>query len=168
MTRTFAILSAAAMLALSTPAFAEQKTFSATLTAAEEVPPTQSTGTGTVEATFDTETKVFTYTIEYSGLSGDATGAHFHGPASPGENADPVVPIPDPLASPISGTATLDDAQAADLLAGKWYFNLHTAQYPDGEIRGQVLEGGMSTMPAPAATESAPAAATSASSSASY
>ena len=119
MTKVFALLSAAMLLSVATPVLAEQKTFSATLSAAEEVPPTQSTGTGTVEATFDTETKVFTYTIEYSGLSGDATGAHFHGPAAPGENADPVVPIPDPLASPISGTATLDDAQAADLLAGK-------------------------------------------------
>ena len=171
MTKVFALLSAAMLLSVATPVLAEQKTFSATLSAAEEVPPTQSTGTGTVEATFDTETKVFTYTIEYSGLSGDATGAHFHGPAAPGENADPVVPIPDPLASPISGTATLDDAQAADLLAGKWYFNVHTAQYPDGEIRGQVLEGGMSTMPAsseaaPMATESSAPADTSASSSA--
>jgi hypothetical protein len=172
MTKTLALLSAAMLLSVATPVLAEQKTFSATLTAAEEVPATQSTGTGTVEATYDTDTKVFTYTIEYSGLSGDATGAHFHGPAAPGENADPVVPIPDPLASPINGTATLDDTQAADLLAGKWYFNVHTAQYPDGEIRGQVLEGGMSTMPAPAsseapmATESSAAPDTSASSSA--
>lgn len=153
MTKTLAILSAAALLALSTPVLAEQKTFSATLTAGEEVPPNDSAGTGTVEATFDTETNVLTWTIEYSGLTGDATAAHFHGPAAPGENAGPVVPIPDPLTSPISGTATLDDTQEADLLAGKWYFNIHTAEYPDGEIRGQVLEGGMSTMPAPAASE---------------
>jgi hypothetical protein len=153
MTKTLAFLSTALLLSIATPALAEQKTFSATLTAAEEVPPSQSTATGMVEATYDTDTKVLTYTVEYSGLSGDATGAHFHGPAAPGENADPVVAVPDPLASPISGTATLDDAQAADLLAGKWYFNVHTAQYPDGEIRGQVLEGGMSTMPAPASSE---------------
>jgi hypothetical protein len=155
MTKTLALLSTALLLSVATPAFAEQKTFSANLTAAEEVPPTQSTGTGTVQATYDTDTKVFTWTIEYSGLTGEATAAHFHGPAAPGENADPVVPIPDPLASPINGTATLDDTQAADLLAGKWYFNVHTAQYPDGEIRGQVLEGGMSTMPAPASSEAA-------------
>ena len=173
MTRTLAILSAAALLAVSTPVLAEQKTFSATLSAGEEVPPNDSTGTGTVEATFDTETNVFTYTIEYSGLTGEATAAHFHGPAAPGENAAPVVPIEGALASPISGTATLDDTQEADLLAGKWYFNVHTAEYPDGELRGQLLEGGMSTMPAPAASEapmatesSAPAADTS--SSASY
>ena len=168
MIKTLAILTAAALLAVSTPVLAEQKMFSATLSAGEEVPPNDSTATGTVEATFDTETKAFTWTIEYSGLTGDAMAAHFHGPAAPGENAGPVVPIPDPLTSPISGTATLDATQEADLLAGKWYFNVHTAQYPDGEIRGQVLEGGMSTMPAPATESSAAAPATDTSSSASY
>ena len=42
------------------------------------------------------------------------------------------------VASPISGTATLTDAQAADLEAGKFYFNIHTAANPGGEVRGQV------------------------------
>ena len=42
------------------------------------------------------------------------------------------------LASLITGSATLTDVQAADLMAGKWYFNLHTAAHPGGEIRGQV------------------------------
>ena len=50
-----------------------------------------------------------------------------------------IVPIEGDLASPIQGEATLDDAQAADLQAGKWCFNIHTAQYPDGELRGQVV-----------------------------
>jgi hypothetical protein len=41
--------------------------------------------------------------------------------------------------SPMKGTATLDDKQAADLMAGQWYVNIHTKQNPSGEIRGQVL-----------------------------
>jgi hypothetical protein len=106
------------------------------------VPPNDSPGTGTVEATFDTESKVFTWTINYEGLTGEATAAHFHGPAAVGENAGPVVPIEGALASPIAGEATLDDAQAADLQAGMWYFNIHTAEYPDGELRGQVTAAG--------------------------
>ena len=58
-----------------------------------------------------------------------------------GKNAPPVVPIPaGALASPIKGTATLTDAQAADLQAGKLYFNVHSAKFPDGEIRGQVTK----------------------------
>ena len=59
-----------------------------------------------------------------------------------GAKAPPVVPIEAPFTSPIKGSATLTDAQASDLQAGMWYFNLHTAKYPDGEIRGQVVAGG--------------------------
>ncbi|MEA2847637.1 MAG: hypothetical protein QOG78_2918, partial [Rhodospirillaceae bacterium] len=62
-------------------------------------------------------------------------------------NAGVVVPVPAPatggLASPLKGDATLTDAQAADLAAGKWYFNVHTAANKGGEIRGQVMKGGM-------------------------
>ena len=78
------------------------------------------------------------WTVNYSGLTGPATGAHFHGPAAISENAGVVVPLTGSLASPITGSATLTDAQAADLMAGKWYFNVHTAANPGGEIRGQV------------------------------
>ena len=70
--------------------------------------------------------------------TGPATGAHFHGPAMPGANAAVVVPFTGPIASPITGTATLTDAQIADLSAGRWYINIHTAANPGGEIRGQV------------------------------
>jgi hypothetical protein len=47
------------------------------------------------------------------------------------------VPVTNP-ANPIKGKAVLTDAQIADLKAGKWYFNVHTAAHPGGEIRGQV------------------------------
>jgi hypothetical protein len=107
------------------------------------VPPTDSTATGKVEATFDTETKVFTWTVTYDGLTGAATSAHFHGPAKEGENAGPVVPIEGDLASPLNGNATLDDQQATDLQGGLLYFNIHTEKFPDGEIRGQVVKAAM-------------------------
>ena len=90
-----------------------------------------------LEAILDTETKLLKWTVTFENLTGAPTAAHFHGPADPGENAGPVVPATD-LESPMEGEATLDDAQIADLEAGKWYFNIHTAQHPDGEIRGQV------------------------------
>jgi hypothetical protein len=120
------------------PAFAETVNFTADLTGAAEVPATDSAGTGKVEAALDTETKALTWTITYEGLSGEPTGAHFHGPAAADAVADPVVPIEGALASPIAGTATLDDAQIADLQGGLWYFNLHTEKFPDGELRGQL------------------------------
>ena len=126
--------------ALPLPAMAEVVTYGAQLAGSAEVPQNDSAGTGSVEATYDTESKAFSWTITYSGLTGEAAAAHFHGPADPTANAPPVVPLEGSLASPISGSATLDDAQAGDLEAGRWYFNLHTAQHPDGEIRGQVMK----------------------------
>jgi hypothetical protein len=141
-----------ALVGTALTALAAQVNFGATLSGAEEVPPNDSPGTGTLEVDYDSETNLFNYTVTYSGLTGDPTAAHFHGPAAPGENAPPVIPVEGPLASPISGTATLTDAQEAELLGGMWYFNLHTAQYPDGELRGQVLQvggsGEVSTLPA--------------------
>jgi hypothetical protein len=133
---------AAATLAaglLSGAAHAETLKFHAKLDAATEVPPKKSDGTGTLDATLDTTTKALTYTITYSGLTGPATMAHFHGPALPGANAGVAVPFKS-AASGASDTVTLNDAQIADLEAGKWYTNVHTAANPAGEIRGQVTE----------------------------
>jgi hypothetical protein len=112
----------------------------ATLKASSEVPPKDSSGTGTLTATLDTGTDELTYHVEFSGLTGPATAAHFHGPAAEGVNAKPQVPVKPPLTSPIDGKATLTAEQAKDLVGGKWYFNLHTAANPGGEIRGQVLK----------------------------
>jgi hypothetical protein len=111
---------------------------SATLSGAAEVPPNNSAGTGTLTGSLDQSTNVLKWKITYSGLSGPATAAHFHGPASAGSNAGVVLPFSSP-ANPIEGQATLTAPQAADLLAGKWYANVHTKDHPGGEIRGQVM-----------------------------
>jgi hypothetical protein len=129
----------AALVALAPAAFAETQNYTADLKTSTEVPPNDGKGTGTLSAAYDTTSKTLTYTATYSGLSGPATAAHFHGPAAPGVNAGIVVPVKD-AASPIKGEATLTDAQAADLQSGKWYFNVHTAANKGGEIRGQVMK----------------------------
>lgn len=123
---------------LSVAAQAETLMFQATLATASEVPPKTGAGAGKLDASLDTATKTLTYTLTYSGLSGPATAAHFHGPAAAGANAGVAVPIKDP-ASGAKGAATLTAAQIADLQAGKWYVNVHTAASPGGEIRGQVM-----------------------------
>ena len=120
------------------PAFAEK--LKATLNSASEVPPNNSAGKGTADIDYDPATKKLSWKLTYSGLSGNATAAHFHGPAEPGKNAGVAVAIPGAALSPAEGTATLTDAQAADLLAGKFYVNIHTAANPGGEIRGQVTK----------------------------
>jgi hypothetical protein len=115
---------------------ADQVKFKADLSAG---PGITGAGKGAATATLDTATKTLTWTVDYSGLSGAATAAHIHGPADPGANAGIVVPFTGDLASPIKGSATLSDAQIADLEAGKWYVNIHTAANKGGEIRGQLV-----------------------------
>jgi hypothetical protein len=132
-------LAVAACLATASPVLAETLTMKASLAAATEVPPNDSPGTGTVTVTFDTATKKLSWDGTYSGLTGPATAGHFHGPADPGKNAGVAVPIT-PNTSPLKGSADLTDAQAADLMAGKWYVNIHTEAHKGGEIRGQVVK----------------------------
>ncbi|AFL49020.1 hypothetical protein ABIE78_005218 [Sinorhizobium fredii] len=114
---------------------AETLKFKADLKGASEVPASDSAGQGMGDITLDTDTKKLTWTVTSSGLSGEVTAAHFHGPAAPGENAGPVVDISKAIAS---GSAEITDQHLADLQSGKWYLNIHTAKFPDGEIRGQV------------------------------
>ena len=133
-------LTLAAIACMVTPAVAETMTFKADLKAASEVPPNSSKGAGAAAVTYDTASKTLRWTVTFSGLTGTATAAHFHGPAEAGKNAGPVVTLTG-SASPMAGSATLTDAQAADLMAGKWYINVHTAEHKDGEIRGQVSKG---------------------------
>ena len=125
-------------VALAGPAFAEK--MKATLDGKAEVPPTTSAGKGTADIDYDAATKKVTWKVTYSGLSGPATAGHFHGPAEAGKNAGVAVAIPNIASSPVEGSATLTDAQAADLMAGKYYVNIHTAANPAGEIRGQVTK----------------------------
>jgi CHRD domain len=133
-----AMLALGAAVTFAGPAFAEK--MKATLDGKSEVPPNASTGTGTADVDYDAATKKLTWKLTYSGLSGPATAAHFHGPAEAGKNAGVAVAIPNAGTSPVEGSATLTDAQAADLTAGKYYINVHTAANPGGEIRGMVTK----------------------------
>jgi len=135
---TLATLALGAAVAFAGPAFADK--MKATLDGAAEVPPVTTAGKGTADVDFDPATKKLSWKLTYSGLSGPATAAHFHGPAEAGKNAGVAVAIPNAAASPAEGSATLTDAQAADLVAGKYYVNVHTAANPGGEIRGQVTK----------------------------
>lgn len=110
-----------------------------TLTGAKEVPANQSTNTGTINAVYNKDTNVITYTITWTGFT--ATNMHFHkivDPTQPGPVALGIPKVPANAAthtSPLTGSLTLDDAQEADLLAGLWYVNIHSQAYPGGEIR---------------------------------
>jgi hypothetical protein len=137
MHRILIVGAAALLFATAGAASAATLKFKAHLTGASEVPANKTAGSGDLTASLDTTAKSLSYNVTYAGLTGPATMAHFHGPARPGKNAPPVVVVANP-ASPISGTAPLTDTQIAQLKAGDWYFNVHTAANPGGEIRGQV------------------------------
>ena len=136
-TTMFAAVVLAGNLVMLPAAFAETVIFKADLKASNEVPPNNSTATGLVDARFDTVTKNLSWTVTFSGMSGPAIGAHLHGPGEPGKNAGIVLPFNFVL-SPIKGSATLTDTQAADLMGGRWYVNIHSELNPGGEIRGQL------------------------------
>jgi hypothetical protein len=103
--------------------------------------------------TFDTTTRVLSLAVGYgsaagfSDLTGPAAAMHIHGTAGPGTNAPVLInlislhlPAADPAkGGVIFGGVTFTEVQAADLLAGLNYLNIHTATNAGGEIRGQLI-----------------------------
>ncbi len=121
---------------------ASPQSFTVPLTGAEQVPAVETAGTGSAALTYDPATRVVTWTVTYSGLSGPATMAHFHGPADKGKNGPVVIWLSNKgssAESPFKGEATLTPEQAQQFTAGEWYINVHTQAHPGGEIRGQVV-----------------------------
>ena len=146
---------AAALIALGAmSAPAATVNFTATLNGANERPtPNDSpaTGTATGQLTGEPGSWVFTYHVEYSGLTGPAGLGHIHDAINPGgqpftEQFGPIIHDLDSLASPVDGDWRFDDVaqpltdeHATNLLAGRMYFNLHTDLFSGGEIRGQII-----------------------------
>ncbi len=126
-------------VAFAAPSMAAVVNYKAALSATSEVPPNDSKGTGTLTATYDDASKKLTWKGSYSGLTGPATAAHFHGPAPAGKNAGVMVPIT-PNGPSFEGSATLNDAQAKALADGDLYVNIHTEKNKGGEIRGQLTK----------------------------
>jgi hypothetical protein len=134
------LLAAGFTFAIAGAASAATEKFHATLSAASEVPPTKSTGSGEASATLDTATHELTYDVTFSGFSSDVTAAHIHGPAGAGKNAGVVVPLGNAPTSPIHGTAKLTAEQEKQLASGLFYVNVHSKNNPSGAIRGQLEE----------------------------
>jgi hypothetical protein len=143
----------AALIALGLPAHANLLTFDATLTGAGENPANASPAVGSLVATLDDVTDLFTIDETFSGLTAPAAAAHIHCCAGPGVNA-PVVLNFVGAGFPTGSTAgtfnhTFDLTTAlagisvssflTALEAGTTYANIHDAVYPGGEIRGQLI-----------------------------
>ena len=137
-------------------------TFTAALSSAEEVPATGTGGNGEFQITLvDSQTAL--YTLSFRGLGGgDTLFAHIH-IADPGVNGSVIIFLCGgggkpacPSAGSVSGTITAADVMAnADnglaagdfdsalriIRSGRTYANVHTTQFPGGEIRGQISGG---------------------------
>jgi hypothetical protein len=124
-------------IALPWPAFAASVAFRVELDGANMVPPTASSASGYVHATYDTQSRKLAWTGTYSGLSSKITRIAFHGPAGPATAAGDAQRI----RSLSGGSTTLSDAEAAELIGGYWNITIHTRSHPEGEIRGQVVRG---------------------------
>jgi len=127
----------------SVPAHAASKNFIAVLNSGQETPPNTSGAFGVAFFTFDTKTGQLCYRVSYSRLEGGAeVAAHIHGPAVPGQMANVLIPIAE-SGSPKNNCITPDAATLKTvkkaLPKGQLYFNVHSAQDPGGEIRGQIL-----------------------------
>jgi hypothetical protein len=113
----------------------------ATATGAEEVPQVSTPARGTVTGTLNKNTRELSYTLTWENLKDSALFAHFHGPASPGENKPVLVTIFGDRrgrSGTISNTVTLADTTAQFFMNGRIYVNVHSKVHPGGEIRGQV------------------------------
>ena len=128
--RRYSALAVALLAATTTPAAAETLSFKADLA---PVAGTQSKASGTVEATYDTSTKKLTWRGSYEGIGTYATAANMYGPAN-----NIVVRLRS-IDSPFEGIAIVSEKQAPDLRAGRWFFVLGTAGYPNGELRGALV-----------------------------
>ncbi|MFM0388840.1 CHRD domain-containing protein [Paraburkholderia dipogonis] len=141
--RAFMVFGGLAIAGTLSLAQAAPVSFQVPLTGAQQVPPVQTPGSGSADLTYDASTRVVTWNVSFSGLSSQATMAHFHGSAPAGKNAGVKVWLSQKgnmeMTSPISGQATLSPDDAKMFEAGDMYINVHTKNNPNGEIRGQVV-----------------------------
>lgn len=173
--QTFVAIAALGILAL--PAAADEVKYTAELTGQAQIPPVETEAEGVADITVDTEAMIVTWRITHEGLTGAPIAGHFHGPASPEENAPPVIDMGDGaygatrevqdgddtgaqveanseaeansdaadgdamVPNIMEGSIEVTAGQLADLQNGRYYINIHTEAHPDGEIRGQVVEG---------------------------
>lgn len=138
--RAILALAGAACVGWVGSATAATVSFKVPLSGAEQVPPVATAGKGSADLTWDPSTRVVTWDITYSGLTGPVTMAHFHN-GSEGKNGQVVIWLTKKnteARGAIKGKATLTPQQEQQFEAGDWYINVHTKDHPAGEIRGQV------------------------------
>lgn len=113
-------------------------TLSARMDGRSVVPPVATGASGSLDAIFDKDSMVLRWKASWDGLSSPVIGVQFSGPAGPGQNAPATMIWPGSFGVRYEGHATLTTQQRDEVLAGRWYVTVMTANYPQGELRGQV------------------------------
>lgn len=138
----------ALLLADARGAAAETLHFATVLSGKNEKVPNNVPATGIANVALDTATKLVTYRILFSGLTGPTKMVHIHGlrPASGGAPEVIMMRMDHPT-SPVTGSVPFTDAQIAQLKHGDLYVNVHSDKYPDGEIRGWLVPASDQNVP---------------------
>ena len=111
--------------------------YETTLSGANEVPANSSVYKGNATLTFNKDTKIFMINVTHD--VPNPAGGHIHLGAV-GENGPVIFPFTS-LTSPITLTSSvLTDEQVTALKDGKYYVNIHTEEFPGGEIRGNLVK----------------------------
>lgn len=127
-------------LLLGFSAAANAEMFTAYLTSAQEVPATASNARGFARIHVNEDTGTVTWLVVFNGLTSDQTGAHIHAPAPIGANAGVAINLGTPggTSGTISGSGPITPTQIQQLREHLAYVNVHSANFPAGEIRGQL------------------------------
>ncbi len=115
-------------------------TFTANLSSAQEVPVNASTATGYARIFLDESAGTITFTVVFTGLTSAQISAHIHGPAGIGVNGPVVINlgVAGGTSGTLSGTSPITPTQIAQLRSHQTYVNVHSTNFPGGEIRGQI------------------------------
>lgn len=119
---------------------ASGQTFTAFINSAQEVPTNSSTGKGFARIFLNESAGTINFTVSFSGLSSNQSAAHIHGAAGVGTNAGVLIDLGavGGTSGTITGTRSITPTQIASLKSNQTYVNIHSANFPGGEIRGQV------------------------------
>lgn len=148
--RGFALVAVALIGLAAAPAAMAQTTYSCSLNSAAEVPPSGTAATGTATVILNAAQTQLSVSVSFTNLQGTYTASHIHGPAAVGVNAGVKwgfvgVPAGWVLSNGnhdgvltnflVTGVTATD---VANLNNGNFYVNIHSNQFPGGEIRGQL------------------------------
>ncbi len=116
------------------------ETFYAYLTGAQEVPATATPATGYARVVVDENTLTYSFTVVFSGLTSTQTASHIHAPAAIGATSGVAINFGSVggTSGTITGSGSITATQLGQIRQHLGYVNVHSSNFPGGEIRGQL------------------------------